>query len=237
MFTGLIQQTGELRERALHGAAGKLLVRAERGLENPKPGESIAVNGACLTLEKAEGPLLWYHVMQETFEKTNLGILAPGSILNLERALSLGDRLGGHLVSGHVDARAHVISFERKGADMELKIVLPPSIAPFLVPKGSICVNGVSLTLSALSTESFAVRIIPTTWNETNLRFLKSGSTVNLEADLLGKYVRFQLEAMLGRSAGNGGTSRDHSSGRADPSLPHSSSLSMDDLKNAGFLE
>ena len=100
MFTGLIQQTGELRERALHGAAGKLLVRAERGLENPKPGESIAVNGACLTLEKAEGPLLWFHVMQETFEKTNLGILAPGSILNLERALSLGDRLGGHLVSG-----------------------------------------------------------------------------------------------------------------------------------------
>ena len=117
----------------------------------------------------------------------------------------------------------------------ELKIVLPPSIAPFLVPKGSICVNGVSLTLSALSAESFAVRIIPTTWNETNLRFLKSGSSVNLEADLLGKYVRFQLEAMLGRSAGNGGSSRDHSSGH--PSLPHSSSLSMDDLKKAGFLE
>lgn len=218
MFTGLIQFTGKICGRSISGAAGKLRIKIFKPLDNPEKGESIAVNGACLTLEKANGELLEFHVMEETFNRSNLGELPIGAEVNMERALALGDRLGGHLVSGHVDATANVISFQKSGSDMELKVKTPDSISAYLVPKGSICIDGVSLTIASTGKGFFTVRIIPTTWDETNLKNMKSGSAVNLEADMIGKYVRFQLESMFGKNT----------SGKT---------IEMADLINAGFLE
>ena len=216
MFTGLIQQTGTIAARSMNGKAGKLTIRLKKPLEKPEMGESIAVNGACLTLEQANGTELVFHVMEETFNKTNLGSLPAGVEVNLERALRVGDRLGGHFVSGHVDGTGKILSFERVGDDMELRVELPPHIAGFLVPKGSIAIDGISLTIASLSGSDFTVRIIPTTWNETNLSSRRGGDLLNLEADMLGKQIRYQLEAMLGS-----GTKKRE--------------LTMDDLIRAGF--
>ncbi|MBO5958585.1 MAG: riboflavin synthase [Lentisphaeria bacterium] len=216
MFTGLIQQTGSLAARSMNGNAGKLTIRLKTPLSSPELGESIAINGVCLTLEQVNGTELVFHVMEETFNKTNLGSLPPGSAVNVERALRVGDRLGGHFVSGHVDGTGRILSFERVGDDTELHVTLPAHIAGFLVPKGSIAIDGISLTIASLSEESFTVRIIPTTWNETNLSSRKCGDLLNLEADMLGKQIRYQLEAMFG------------SAGRKKE-------LTMDDLIRAGF--
>ena len=219
MFTGLVQEKGILAGRSMNGDAGKLIIRLKAPLEKPEPGESIAINGVCLTLEKVSGAELTFHVMAETFHKTNLGILAAGATVNVERALRLGDRLGGHFVSGHVDGTGRILSFEKAGADTVLRVELPESIRSYVVPKGSIAIDGISLTIASLSEMDFTVRIIPTTWDETDLAFKKAGDLLNLEADMLGKQVRFQLEAMLGK---------DIAPGKAKE-------LTMDDLRRAGF--
>lgn len=219
MFTGLIERTGILAARRMDGEAGKLTVRLDAPPESPEPGESIAVNGACLTLEKAAGTELTFHVMEETFSRTNLGALPFGSVLNLERALRVGDRLGGHFVSGHVDGTGRILSFAREGADMVLRVELPESIAPFLVPKGSIALDGISLTIAELHEADFCVKIIPATWDATNLRFRRAGDRLNLEADMLGKQIRFQLDSILKHQAGGSGRHV----------------LTMDDLRKAGF--
>lgn len=215
MFTGLVQEKGILAARSMNGDAGKLVIRLNKALSNPELGESIAINGVCLTLEKADGAELMFHVMAETFHKTNLGQLPAGTIVNVERALRLGDRLGGHFVSGHVDGTGRILSFEKAGADTVLRVELPESVRPYVVPKGSIAIDGISLTIASLSEHEFTVRIIPTTWDETDLAFKKSGDLLNLEADMLGKQVRYQLEAMLAAK------------GKKE--------LTMDDLIKAGF--
>lgn len=220
MFTGLVESTGAIRKRTLQGEAGKLQVQSHKIFDKLESGESIAVNGACLTLEKFDGDMLEFHVMQETFSRTNLGALPIGAVVNMERALAVGDRFGGHMVSGHVDATAKILSLEKVGSDTEVKLELPGLIAAYLVPKGSICIDGISLTIASLAERFFTVRIIPTTWNETNLRYAKAGAVVNLEADMLGKYVRFQLEAIL-------------KEGKSSPGKE----IDMTDLMNAGFLE
>lgn len=215
MFTGLIETTGIFERKELSGEAGKLVVRPNRRWTDLVPGESIAVNGACLTLERETGGSLIFHVMKETFDRTNLGRLRRGDSVNMERALRLCDRLGGHLVSGHADCVAPVLSFgPTQGGDMELRVFAPESIRKHLAEKGSVCINGVSLTIVRVDREAFAVRIIPTTWNETNLRFLSAGDAVNLEADMIAKYV----EAFLSRRTGEA-----------------SASPTMDDLLRAGF--
>jgi len=218
MFTGLIERTGILVARKMNGNEGKLTVRLNAPLEAPEPGESIAVNGTCLTLEKASGTELVFHVMAETFSRTNLGTLPYGAVLNLECALRLGDRLGGHFVSGHVDGTGRILSFIREGSDMVLRVELPDAIAPFLVPKGSIALDGISLTIAELGEHEFCIKIIPTTWNETNLKFRSPGDELNLEADMLGKQVRFQLDNMLKQQT-----------------ITPKKVLTMDDLRNAGF--
>ncbi len=190
MFTGLIETTGTITARRMAGASGKLTVITKKKLDHLQKGESIAVNGACLTLESGmEGGSLVFHVMRETFDKTNLGILPYGAQVNLERALPSGGRLGGHIVSGHVDAMARILSFERHDSDLELTIELPEESADFFVEKGSIAVNGISLTIEKIIAGRFQVGIIPTTWEETALHAAKPGDPVNLETDLLGKYV------------------------------------------------
>ncbi len=214
MFTGLIEQIGILAGRSMNGNAGKLTVRLKTPLSDPEPGESIAVNGACLTLEQSCGTELVFHVMEETFRRTNLGSLPAGASLNLERALRVGDRLGGHFVSGHVDGTGTILSLEKAGSDTELKIALPESVSAYLVPKGSIAIDGISLTIASLTPAYCTVRIIPTTWRETNLSSRVCGDILNLEADMIGKQIRCQLDAVLGSSA---------------------SSVTMDSLRKAGF--
>jgi riboflavin synthase len=216
MFTGLIEKTGVLTGRENGAKAGRLFVKPDTPWTDLEEGESIAVNGACLTFEKEAGGNLTFFVMKETLDRTNLGQLNTGARVNLERALSLGRRLGGHLVSGHVDAAVQVVSFGKRGDDYELRMEMPPELRIFFVPKGSVCVNGVSLTLTDVSDESFAVRLIPTTRRETNLDGLKPGDLVNIETDLIGKYVCEQLRHMEGGAQG----------GRA---------ISMQDLTEAGF--
>ena len=216
MFTGLIEKTGILTGREAGAKAGRLTVKPDTPWGDLEAGESIAVNGACLTFEKEAGGNLTFFVMKETLDRTNLGVIPVGARVNLERALSLGSRLGGHLVSGHVDAAVKVVSFGKTGDDYELRMEMPPDLRIFFVTKGSVCVNGVSLTLTDVNDETFAVRLIPTTRRETNLDALKPGDLVNIETDLVGKYVCEQLRFMDGTPHG----------GRK---------LSLDDLTEAGF--
>ncbi len=219
MFTGLIQTTAELLERRISGSAGKLRVRPKRALDHPEYGESIAVNGACLTLERAlpDGSLE-FHTLAETLDRTNLGLLPTGATLNLERALRLGDRLGGHLVTGHVDAACRMLELRRLAVgDWELAIAMPAEIALQIVEKGSVAIDGVSLTVAGVEADSFTVRLIPVTLQDTALEARRPGETVNIETDLLGKYVARLL-------------------GGAAAASPASPPVTMETLFEAGFL-
>jgi riboflavin synthase len=166
-------------------------------------GESIAVNGVCLTVEEFDSDSITFHVLEETFKKTNLGGIEPGGKVNLERALALGDRLGGHMVSGHVDTTSKVKHWLEVGNDWELSIITPESLQPYLVEKGSIAIDGVSLTIVRVDSDSFCVHIIPTTLDDTALFERKEGNQVNLEADIIGKYVVKQLSAYTGDATSN----------------------------------
>lgn len=195
MFTGLIETTGVITARTEHGEAGSLTVRPLRAFTDLQYGESIAVNGACLTLEQVRTDgLLVFHTLAETLRRTNLGVLPIGGKVNLERALRLGDRLGGHLVSGHIDAVGQVIELKAVGGDYELSVSAPEVLLPYLVEKGSITIDGISLTLVKVTDDYFTVELIPVTLEETALRDRASGAAVNLEGDLLGKYVERQLQ-------------------------------------------
>jgi riboflavin synthase len=157
-------------------------------------GESVAVNGVCLTLERElAGGVMEFHVLAETLGRSNLGGLPPGSLVNLERAMTMGGRLGGHLVTGHIDATAAVRAVRRNRDDLELEVETPAVVAPHLVEKGSIAIDGVSLTLAGIGGGVFSVRLIPVTWEATALPRRRPGALVNLEADLIGKHVRRQL--------------------------------------------
>ena len=193
MFTGIIEETGTLDgiRKGQHSAV--LRINAQKVLEGVKTGDSIAVNGVCLTLTGCGKGGLSFHALSETLNRSNLGD-SVGRKVNLERALRLGDRLGGHLVSGHIDCRAEVLDIGRVEDDYELRVALPSAVAGQVVMKGSVAVNGVSLTIASLSRSDFTVRIIPHTWAETNLSDLQAGDAVNLETDMLGKFVLRQLE-------------------------------------------
>lgn len=212
MFTGLIQQTGRLEQIALQGAAGRLILSAR--FETPVAiGESIAVNGACLTLVECPGDTLAFDMLKETLDRTALRAKSPGSRLNLERALRLGDPLGGHLVSGHVDGVGRLASIGIAGRDKVLAIAAPALISE-IVAKGSIAIDGVSLTVVDVrpSAGIFTVHVIPHTWEHTALSALAVGAPVNLETDLLGKYAR---AAQGGAAAGRVTWDRLHAAGFA----------------------
>ena len=192
MFTGLIEDVGALVGVAVTGKAAKLSVRTQLPAAEIALGDSVAVNGACLT-----------------------GRAAAGAALNLERAVRVGDRLGGHLVSGHVDATAPVIHAGPDGDDLALVVGLPDDLRELVIMKGSVAVNGVSLTVARLEQDRFGVCIIPHTWAHTNLSLLRRGDLVNLEADMIGRYVLRRLEVQAERS---------------------SSKVGLEQLEKAGFL-
>lgn len=224
MFTGLIEETGDVlaMHRLAQGEAGEghagarggveLVIRAPRIAADVAIGDSIAVNGCCLTVSRRSGDALHFHLLEETLRRTNLGALEPRddddendnahrrhhrhSRVNLERALAAVGRLGGHFVQGHIDCTAPVQSFDRVGADHRLEIALPAEFARYVAFKGSVAVNGISLTVAEVREDagSLVIWIIPHTLAVTNLRDVQPGDALNLEFDLLAKYVERILQ-------------------------------------------
>ncbi|MDD5677689.1 MAG: riboflavin synthase [Kiritimatiellae bacterium] len=194
MFTGLIQQVGTLSRRETLTGGLRLVISGASWPAPLTPGESIAVNGACLTLAQIQGKDFACDILQETLERTTLGGKRPGTALNLERALRLGDPLGGHMVTGHVDGIGAVSCRQAQGRDWILGVTCITGLLRGMVLKGSIAIDGVSLTIMELTESSFAVALIPFTCKHTALGKLKEGDAVNLETDLIGKHVRRTLE-------------------------------------------
>jgi riboflavin synthase len=200
MFTGLVEALGEVVSVESDPQGRNLGIRWPGLTEPMQLGESVAVNGCCLTVVSFEGDAFALQAGPETLDRTNLGGLAPGSRVNLERALRVGDRLGGHFVQGHVDATATLDSRKSEGEWDFLRFRIDPEWNPLLVPKGSIALDGVSLTLVDVDNDGFSVMVIPHTQAATTLGSLEPGSRVNVETDILAKHVRKLLQ---GNHAGN----------------------------------
>jgi riboflavin synthase len=198
MFTGLIEEVGVVRRLERGPAGGKLSVRARTVLGGTKIGDSIAVSGACLTVIALGPDGFVVECMPETLARTTLGRAGAGAAVNLERSLRWGDRLGGHLVLGHVDGVGEVLRVRQEGIAWEVRISLPAELRGAVAGKGSIAIDGISLTVVRVDGEGFEVGIIPHTLKETTLRGVKAGMRVNLEADVLARYVLQSLQALSG---------------------------------------
>lgn len=205
MFTGLIEEVGVVQALEKSGPGGRLSVRARKVLESTSLGYSIAVSGACLTVVDLRSDGFTVDCMAETLLHTTVGEAGRGTLVNLERSMRLGDRLGGHLVLGHVDAVAEVRAVQHKGAAWEVTFSLPDAVRACVAAKGSIAIDGISLTVIRVDEKGFDVGIIPHTLKETTLRSVKVGQRVNVEADVLARYVQRALsldEEDHGRPAG-----------------------------------
>ena len=189
MFTGIIEELGRVRSIEERGENARILIDARVVTEGTSHGDSIAVNGVCLTALDIHDDSFAADVSSETLLRSTLGSLKPGAPVNLERAVTLATRLGGHMVQGHVDARGQFMSVEDHGESWTVRIGFPPEIARYLVFKGSVAVEGISLTIANLGENYFEIAIIPKTWDVTNLSHLRPGDGVNLEVDVIGKYV------------------------------------------------
>lgn len=189
MFTGIIEELGRLREMVRGPQSARLVLEGQVVLEGTKLGDSIAVNGVCLTVTELKGNTFAVDVMAETLNKTNLAELTVGERVNLERALRVGDRLGGHIVSGHIDGVGTIVREEHLDIAKIVEIEAPPAVLKYVVEKGSIAIDGVSLTVVKVTDRTFSVSLIPHTAHLTTLGFKQTGRRVNLEADVIGKYV------------------------------------------------
>lgn len=193
MFTGLVEGLGEIASLIDQPPGKRLIVRAPELAQGTMIGDSIAINGCCLTVIQIAGPELAFEAGAETLSRTNLGMLREGSRVNLERSLQVGDRLGGHLVTGHIDAVGRLDERRDDDAWSFMWFRCPPNLTRQMASKGSIAVDGVSLTLVDVEDERFSVALIPHTLHVTTLGHLSIGDPVNLETDLLAKYVERQL--------------------------------------------
>lgn len=197
MFTGIIEELGSVRSIEKMGGGSRIIIAASIVTDGTADGDSIAVNGVCLTAIGAKADSFSADLSQETLDRSTLGSLAVGARVNLERAVTPTTRLGGHIVQGHVDGRGKFISAVESEGFWTVKIGFPPELAKYLVYKGSVSVEGISLTIAKLNDADLDIAVIPKTWQVTNLSTLQPGDDVNLEADVIAKYVE---RMMLGRS-------------------------------------
>lgn len=189
MFTGIIEELGRVRAVEKRGEDARIVIEARTVTEDSRNGDSIAVNGVCLTALDIQPDSFAADVSKETLRRSTLGTLKAGSPVNLERSVTPETRLGGHMVQGHVDARGRFLSAESNGDSWTVRIAYPKEVARYLVFKGSIAVEGISLTIADLTDEHFEIAVIPKTWEVTNFSYLKPGDEVNLEVDVIAKYV------------------------------------------------
>ncbi|HLM61642.1 MAG TPA: riboflavin synthase [Pyrinomonadaceae bacterium] len=189
MFTGIIEELGKVSGLEKHGDGAKIKIAANVVTKDTIEGDSIAVNGVCLTALNITPDSFTADVSLETLNRSTLGKLNVGSTVNLERAVTPSTRLGGHIVQGHVDARGRFLAAEQNGDFWTIRIGFPKEIGQYLVYKGSVSVEGISLTIARLTEDSFEIAVIPKTWQLTNFSSLKTGDEVNLEVDVIAKYV------------------------------------------------
>jgi riboflavin synthase len=199
VFTGIIEELGRVREVEKRGEDARIVIEASTVTEGSGSGDSISVNGVCLTALEVKQDSFAADVSKETLMRSTLGSLSKGSPVNLERAVTPATRLGGHIVQGHVDARGKFLGSESHGESWTFRIAYPKEVARYLVFKGSVAVEGISLTIAALTDDYFEIAVIPKTWEVTNFSQLKAGDEVNLEADVIAKYVERILT--VGRQA------------------------------------
>jgi len=189
MFTGIIEELGRIRSIEKRGEGARLVIEAREVTSGTQEGDSVSVNGVCLTASDVRGDSFAADGSSETLQRSTLGRLRAGSAVNLERAVTPSTRLGGHIVQGHVDARGTFLSATEHGGSWTVRISYPKEMARYFVFKGSVAVEGISLTIAALADEYFEIAVIPKTWAVTNLSQLKPHYEVNLEADIIAKYV------------------------------------------------
>ena len=194
MFTGIIEAVGVIADLRSSDAGLRVRVATELAPQLAA-GDSLAVNGTCLTVVALHADAVEMDVSPETIRVTSLGRLAAGRLVNLERPMRADSRFGGHFVQGHVDAMGQLEAVQPEGESRRLTFAFPPALAPNIVPKGSIAIDGISLTVASVGAERFDVQIIPFTWDHTSLRILAPGDGVNLECDILGKYVLRAVDA------------------------------------------
>ena len=217
MFTGIIEELGEIVSIERQGVSGTIRIRAKKVLEGTKVGDSIAVNGICLTVTSMQDGMFTADVMAETIRRSSLAQAKAGDAVNLERAMLANGRFGGHIVSGHIDGTGTIRSYRREENAVWVTIGTKPEILRLIVEKGSICIDGISLTVAAVTDDTFSVSIIPHTGEETTLLKHEPGALVNLENDVVGKYVE-RLMNFKG----------------TDPQ-PESSGITMEFLEKYGF--
>ncbi|MHB1237899.1 MAG: riboflavin synthase [Gallionella sp.] len=197
MFSGIIADIGSIKQVIARDGGLRLeIATSTLGLDDVQPGDSIAVNGVCLTVVKIDGKHFSIDVSRETLNCT-AGLDAPGAAVNLEKALRLADRLGGHMVSGHVDGVGEVVAFTDLGESWKLSVRAPQALAKYIAVKGSITINGVSLTVNQVSGNEFSLNLIPHTLSMTNLKNLRACSHVNLEVDMIARYVERMMQAKI----------------------------------------
>jgi riboflavin synthase len=195
VFTGLVEEIGHVRSIQRQSAFQRLEVRAERVLEGLKIGDSINIDGACQTVVDIDASGFAVETIAETLAKTTLGLLQSGRPVNLERALRLGDRMGGHIVQGHVDGVGHIAAIEAGQGELRIRIAPPKNLRRYIAAKGSITVDGTSLTIAAVDAGGFTIAVIPHTFDNTVLSQRRSGDSVNLEVDVIARYIESLLAA------------------------------------------
>lgn len=247
MFTGLVEELGTIKSIDLHGTSGTIHINARKVLENTKIGDSIAVNGICLTVTSMRGSSFTADVMAETIRRSSLKSAKSGDKVNLERAMAADGRFGGHIVSGHIDGTGTISSMKKEENAVWVTVDAPAAILKYIVEKGSICIDGISLTVAYVDDRCFKVSIIPHTGEETTLLKRKVGDPVNLENDIIGKYVeklmRFDIsgagasDSSSGNAGGSGSSlshTRSGNSGSAS-GASQSGGLTMDMLRELDF--